>query len=167
MPDDWAKQADVKDDNRPGVSASESAELRELRHRNWFLEPGSEVFRRAAAYLSQANIGPKRCTRSSASWPSTGAPSGKRVGYRPVPELKVADLESAPAAALSQDDSVEMKRVMRHVVYVAERDGDFTVWVTGWKSQGYDLMPLNIDEPDSKDGRIGRAFELQGPLTAS
>lgn len=66
---------------------------------------------------------------------------------------------------MQQNDGVEMKRIMRHVVYVAERDGDYAAWRAGWSSQGYDLMPLNIDEPDPQDGRVGRAFELQGPLT--
>ena len=45
---------------------------------------------------------------------------------------------------------------MRHVVYVAERDGEYAAWRAGWKSQGYDLMPLNINEPDPQDGRVGR-----------
>ena len=35
---------------------SESAELRELRRRNRLLERENEVLRRAAAYLSQANL---------------------------------------------------------------------------------------------------------------
>jgi len=68
---------------------------------------------------------------------------------------------------MQQNDGVEMKRVMRHVVYVAERDGDYAAWRAGWKSQGYDLMPLNINEPDPQDGRVGPAFELQGSLTSA
>ncbi len=42
--------------NRPGVTASESVELRELRRRNRLLEQEVEVIRRAAAYLSQAHL---------------------------------------------------------------------------------------------------------------
>jgi transposase len=38
------------------VTASESSELRELRKRNKLLEQENEVLRRAAAYLSQANL---------------------------------------------------------------------------------------------------------------
>jgi transposase-like protein len=38
------------------VSSAESAELRELRRRNRLLEQENEVLRRAAAYLSQANL---------------------------------------------------------------------------------------------------------------
>lgn len=52
---------------------------------------------------------------------------------------------------------------MRHIMYVAQRDGDFAAWRTAWTSQGYSLLPLSIDELDLQDGRVGRAFELQGP----
>ena len=49
----WLHKADVEDGVRPGVSVSESAELRELKRRNRLLEQEIEVLRRAAAYLSQ------------------------------------------------------------------------------------------------------------------
>ena len=52
----WLAKADVEDGIRPGVTAAESAELRELRRRNRLLEQENEVLRRAAAYLSQANL---------------------------------------------------------------------------------------------------------------
>jgi transposase len=52
----WLSLDDIEGGNRPGVSASESAELRELRKRNKLLEQENEVLRRAAAYLSQANL---------------------------------------------------------------------------------------------------------------
>lgn len=52
----WLRAADVEDGNRPGVSSSEVAELRELRRRNRLLEQENEVLRKAAAYLSQANL---------------------------------------------------------------------------------------------------------------
>jgi transposase len=52
----WLAQDDVEQGNGPGVAASESAELRELRRRNKLLEQENEVLRRAAAYLSQANL---------------------------------------------------------------------------------------------------------------
>ncbi len=52
----WLRQADVEDGHRPGVTAAESAELRELKRRNRLLEQENEVLRRAAAYLSQANL---------------------------------------------------------------------------------------------------------------
>ncbi len=52
----WLRQAGIEDGAKPGVSRSESAELRELRRRNKVLEQENEVLRRAAAYLSQANL---------------------------------------------------------------------------------------------------------------
>ena len=52
----WMKKADVEDGNRPGVTAMQSVELRELKKRNRLLEQENEVLRRAAAYLSQANL---------------------------------------------------------------------------------------------------------------
>ena len=52
----WLAKADVEDGKRPGVTASESLEVRELRKRNRLLEMENEVLRRAAAYLSQANL---------------------------------------------------------------------------------------------------------------
>ena len=52
----WLTKADADDGRRPGVSASDSAELRELKRRNRLLEQENEVLRRAAAYLSQANL---------------------------------------------------------------------------------------------------------------
>ena len=52
----WLRQADIEESRRPGVTATEAGELRELRKRNRLLEQENEVLRRAAAYLSQANL---------------------------------------------------------------------------------------------------------------
>ena len=52
----WLRRADVEDGHRPGQSGAESVELRELKRRNRLLEQENEVLRRAAAYLSQANL---------------------------------------------------------------------------------------------------------------
>jgi len=60
----WLRQADVEAGDKPGVTRTESAELRELRRRNKLLEQENEVLRRAAAYLSQANLPGKGFTRS-------------------------------------------------------------------------------------------------------
>ncbi len=54
----------VEDGNRPGVTRSESTELREANRRIRLLEQENEVLRRAAAYLSQANLPGKGSTRS-------------------------------------------------------------------------------------------------------
>ena len=52
----WMQAADVQDGNRPGVTSSESAELREMRRRNRLLEQENEILRRAAAYFAQAHL---------------------------------------------------------------------------------------------------------------
>jgi transposase len=52
----WMKQADVEDGRRPGLTDADRAELREAKKRIRLLEQENEVLRRAAAYLSQANL---------------------------------------------------------------------------------------------------------------
>ena len=55
----WLAHADVEDGKRPGVTAAESAELRELRKRNRQLEQENEILRRAAAYFASREHSPK------------------------------------------------------------------------------------------------------------
>ena len=55
----WLKLADIEEGVRPGVTASESAELRELRKRNRLLEQENEILRRAAAYFASREHNPK------------------------------------------------------------------------------------------------------------
>jgi transposase len=52
----WLRAADTAEDRRGSGGRAESDELRELRRRNRQLEQENEVLRRAAAYLSQANL---------------------------------------------------------------------------------------------------------------
>ena len=52
----WLRQADVEDGAKPGVTKSESTELREARKRVRLLEQENEVLRRAAAYFAQAHL---------------------------------------------------------------------------------------------------------------
>jgi transposase len=52
----WLKQADIEEGRRPGPTREEAEDVRELRRRNRLLEQENEVLRRAAAYLSQANL---------------------------------------------------------------------------------------------------------------
>lgn len=58
----WLQRAKVEDD--AVQTGGEAEELRELRKRNRLLEQENEVLRRAAAYLSQANLPSKGSTRS-------------------------------------------------------------------------------------------------------
>jgi len=60
----WMRQADIDEGTKPGKSTSDSAGLQERRRRNRLLEQENEVLRRAAAYLSQANLPGKGSTRS-------------------------------------------------------------------------------------------------------
>jgi transposase-like protein len=55
----WLRQAAIDDGDKPGVTTGESEELRAARRRIRLLEQENEVLRRAAAYLSPANLGPK------------------------------------------------------------------------------------------------------------
>ena len=60
----WLQRAAVYDGSEPALSSTESVELREARQRIRLLEQENEVLRRAAAYLSQANLPGKGSTRS-------------------------------------------------------------------------------------------------------
>ena len=60
----WMRAADVENGDKPGTTTAESAENRELKKRVRLLEQENEVLRRAAAYLSQANLPGKGITRS-------------------------------------------------------------------------------------------------------
>src|SRR5688500_7727850 len=52
----WLAQADVDDGIKPGTTAAQNAELRAAKKRIRLLEQENEVLRRAAAYLSQAQL---------------------------------------------------------------------------------------------------------------
>jgi transposase len=54
----WLKKADIEDGVKPGLTATESAELRDAKKRIRLLEQEAEVMRRAVAYLSR-DINPK------------------------------------------------------------------------------------------------------------
>lgn len=60
----WMKAADVEDGLKPGTTAADNAELREAKKRIRLLEQENEVLRRAAAYLSQANLPGKGSSHS-------------------------------------------------------------------------------------------------------
>jgi transposase len=52
----WLAQADRDEGRRSGPTSDDLAENRELRKRLRLLEQENEVLRRAAAYLSKANL---------------------------------------------------------------------------------------------------------------
>ena len=55
----WLRAADVEDGIKPGTTAAENEELKKAKRRIRLLEQENEVLRKAAAYLSQANLPPK------------------------------------------------------------------------------------------------------------
>jgi transposase len=52
----WLRQADRDDGAWPGPTTADNAELRDAKRRVRLLEQENEVLRRAAAYLSRANL---------------------------------------------------------------------------------------------------------------
>jgi len=52
----WLSRADRDEGLKPGSTTTELAELRDAKKRIRLLEQENEVLRRAAAYLSQANL---------------------------------------------------------------------------------------------------------------
>lgn len=69
----WLQRADVDDGGGRRGSPGQDRELREAKKRIRLLEQENEVLRRAAAYLSQANLPGKGSTRSSESLPQRGS----------------------------------------------------------------------------------------------
>ena len=65
----WMRQADIENGEKPCVSRAEATENRELRKRVRLLEQENEVLRRAAAYLSQANLPGKGSSPASGRCP--------------------------------------------------------------------------------------------------
>lgn len=52
----WMKTADIEEGVKPGTTVEQNVELRNAKRRIRLLEQENEVLRRAAAYLSQANL---------------------------------------------------------------------------------------------------------------
>ncbi|AGP30064.1 transposase [Corynebacterium terpenotabidum Y-11] len=50
------RRVDIDDGSKAGMTSEQSPRLREANRRIWLLEQENEVLRRAAAYLSQANL---------------------------------------------------------------------------------------------------------------
>lgn len=71
-----SQNTDIEDGRRDGPTGAERVQLRELKKHNRLLEQENEVLRRAAAYLSQANLPGKQSSRSSMRWPRLAPRSG-------------------------------------------------------------------------------------------
>ena len=60
----WLRRAQIEQGTTPGPTRADGVELRQARKRIRLLEQENEVLRRAAAYLSQANLQGKGTTGS-------------------------------------------------------------------------------------------------------
>jgi transposase len=49
----WVRKAEVDEGTAPGVSSAESAEIRELRHKNRALEQTMEILKAAAGFFAR------------------------------------------------------------------------------------------------------------------
>jgi transposase len=87
----WLRVAAVEDGSKPGVTRAEQSELRQARKRIKLLEQENEVLRRAAAYLSQANL------------PGKALPARERAGRRRDPRRVLAALVGAVCGLIATD----------------------------------------------------------------
>ncbi|MDN5834055.1 MAG: IS3 family transposase, partial [Brevibacterium sp.] len=129
--------------NKPGNTTDESAELRELRRRTRLLEQENEVLRRAAAYLSQANL-PKRLYPLVRELAADGIPVAvscrvlklsRQPYYRwlaaPVPEADVIEAYRANALFDAHRDDPEFG--YRYLADEAEANGQPMAVRTAWR----------------------------------
>ena len=77
----WMKAADVEAGIKPGTTAAANADLAAARRRIRLLEQENEVLRRAAAYLSQANL-PENDASMPRVKPCRSGVGGRRTGRR-------------------------------------------------------------------------------------
>ncbi|AZU02291.1 IS3 family transposase [Brevibacterium linens] len=139
----WIRQADIDAGNKPGNTSDESAELREMRRRNRLLEQENEVLRRAAAYLSQANL-PKRLYPLVRELAADGIPVAvscrvlklsRQPYYRwlatPVPEADVVEAYRANALFDAHADDPEFG--YRYLADEAEAAGEPMAVRTAWR----------------------------------
>ncbi|WP_273653016.1 IS3 family transposase [Cellulomonas fimi] len=179
----WLRDADVEDGNRPGVTASESVELREARRRIRLLEQENEVLRRAAAYLSQAQL-PKRLYPLVSELAANGVPVAvtcrvlklaRQPYYRwldaPVGARELEQAYLADALFDAHRDDPEFGH--RLLADEAARAGlvacDRTVWricsSNGWWSVFGKRRPRGGKKagPPAHDDLVLRVFTADGP----
>ncbi|MDN6191551.1 MAG: IS3 family transposase [Brevibacterium sp.] len=139
----WLRQAEIDAGNKPGNTTDESTELRELRRRTRLLEQENEVLRRAAAYLSQANL-PKRLYPLVRELAADGIPVAvscrvlklsRQPYYRwlaaPVPEADVIEAYRANALFDAHRDDPEFG--YRYLADEAEANGQPMAVRTAWR----------------------------------
>ncbi|WP_085975523.1 IS3 family transposase [Mycobacterium sp. ZZG] len=161
----WMRQADIDEGTKPGKSTSDSAELRELRRRNRLLEQENEILRRAAAYLSQANL-PKRLYPLVSELAADGIPVAvtcrvlklaRQPYYRwrahPVTDAEIVEAYRANALFDAHKDDPEFG--YRYLVEEARDAGEPMAERTAWRICSQQGLWSVFGKKRGKNGKPG------------
>ncbi|WP_086008413.1 IS3 family transposase [Mycolicibacterium vanbaalenii] len=161
----WMRQADIDEGAKPGKSTGESAELRELRRRNRLLEQENEVLRRAAAYLSQANL-PKRVYPLVKELAADGIPVAvtcrvlklsRQPYYRwladPVTDAELVEAYRTNALVNAHADDPEFG--YRYHVEEAREAGEPMAERTAWRICSQNRLWSVFGKKRGKNGKVG------------
>ncbi|WP_344036653.1 IS3 family transposase, partial [Mycolicibacterium alvei] len=161
----WLRQADIDEGAKPGRSTGESGELRDARRRIKLLEQENEVLRRAAAYLSQANL-PKRLYPLVAELAADGIPVAvtcrvlkltRQPYYRwlakPVTDAEIVEAYRANALFDAHRDDPEFG--YRYLVEEASDAGEPMAQRTGWRICTQNRWWSVFGKKRGKNGKVG------------
>ncbi|MGW0157805.1 IS3 family transposase [Mycobacterium sp. NPDC003323] len=161
----WMRQADIDEGAKPGKSTSESGELREARRRIKLLEQENEVLRRAAAYLSQANL-PKRLYPLVKELAADGIPVAvtcrvlklaRQPYYRwradPITDAEVVEAYRANALFDAHRDDPEFG--YRYLVEEAREAGEAMAERTAWRICSQHRLWSVFGKKRGKNGKAG------------
>ncbi|NOR03459.1 IS3 family transposase [Mycolicibacterium fortuitum] len=161
----WMRQADIDEGAKPGKSTGESAELRDARRRIKLLEQENEVLRRAAAYLSQANL-PKRLYPLVSELAADGIPVAvtcrvlklaRQPYYRwranPITDAEVIEAYRANALFDAHRDDPEFG--YRYLVEEASDAGEPMAQRTGWRICSQNRWWSVFGKKRGKNGKVG------------
>ncbi|MCK0177660.1 IS3 family transposase [Mycolicibacterium sp. F2034L] len=161
----WMRQADIDEGAKPGKSTNDSAELRELRRRNRLLEQENEVLRRAAAYLSQANL-PKRLYPLVSELAADGIPVAvtcrvlklaRQPYYRwrahPITDAEI--IEAYRANALFNAHGEDPEFGYRYLVEEARDAGEPMAERTAWRICSQNRLWSVFGKKRGKNGKTG------------
>ncbi|WP_424863440.1 IS3 family transposase [Streptomyces sp. MMS24-I29] len=184
----WLRRAETDEGSRPASASGESAELREARKRIRLLEQENEVLRRAAAYLSQANL-PKMMYPLVRELAAAAAPHRVPVAVtcrvlklarqpyyrwldRPVTEAALAEAYRANALFDAHRDDPEFGH--RFLLDEAHAAGEPMAERTAWRicrdNRWWSAFGKRRDRgknakvgPPVHDDRVRRDFTADGP----
>ncbi|MGW0161870.1 IS3 family transposase [Mycobacterium sp. NPDC003323] len=161
----WLRQADIDEGTKPGKSTGESGELREARRRINLLEQENEVLRRAAAYLSQANL-PKRIYPLVNDLATDGIPVAvtcrvlklaRQPYYRwlAAPVTDAERVEAYRANALFDAHSDDPEFGYRYLVEEARDAGEPMAERTAWRICSQNRLWSVFGKKRGKNGKPG------------